>query len=186
MLYRNAECNRQLELTSTYGKFCLAQNFDDPVLEPFIEEIMTCIGDSFEDDKDFESNNVLLEADKQWGSQHNLIAHPSILINNFTYRGDIDFVDLKQAICSAYQVRPEYCNIAAALEDAENINTYVNASYAKKMTLVFGKFHFFVIGLLILLCNVVLLLGIRRWNAKSQSERINTEVNAAVSQYFAL
>jgi hypothetical protein len=56
---------------------------------------MTCIGDSFIDDKDFESNNELLEVDKQWASKHNLISHPTILINDFTYRGDIDFKDLK-------------------------------------------------------------------------------------------
>ena len=142
---------------------------------------MTCIGDSFIDDKDFESNNELLEVDKQWASKHNLISHPTILINDFTYRGDIDFKDLKQAICSAYKVRPEYCNIAAALEDAENINTYVTASYAKKMTLVFGKVHFIVIGIAIVLLNIMLLICIRRWNAKSQSDRINTQVNAAVS-----
>ena len=133
-----------------------------------------------------ESNNKLFEADKLWGSKHNLISHPTILINDFTYRGDIDFTDLKQAICSAYQVRPEYCNIAAALEDADDINTYVTASYARKMTLVFGKIHFIVIGIAIVLLNVLLLVCIRRWNAKSQSERINSQVNAAVSSYFAL
>jgi hypothetical protein len=49
------------------------------------------------------------------------------------------------------------------------------------MTLVFGKVHFIVIGIAIVLLNIMLLICIRRWNAKSQSDRINTQVNAAVS-----
>lgn len=137
MLYRNAECNKQLELTGSYKKYCLAQNFEDPVLEPFVEKIAKCVGDSFEDPEDYESNNSLLALDKAWGTKHNLIAHPSILINDFTYRGDIDYRDLKQAICSAYKVRPDHCNIAAALEDAENINVYANATFLQRFLMVF-------------------------------------------------
>lgn len=123
----------------------------------------------------------MLAADKLWASQHNLIAHPTILINDFTYRGDIDYVDLKQAICSAYRVRPENCNIAAALEDAANINEYASASFFKKLTMVFGKTHFFLIGLTIVLLNVWLIICIRKRNAKDQSRRINSQVNEAVS-----
>jgi hypothetical protein len=95
MLYRNAKCNKEVELTGSYNKYCLAQNFEDPVLEPFIEKIAKCVGDSFVDNEDYESANLILAADKIWGGKHNLIAHPSILINDFTYRGDVDYRDLK-------------------------------------------------------------------------------------------
>jgi hypothetical protein len=142
-------------------------------LEPFIENIAKCVGDSFENPEDYESNNRILADDKIWGGKHNLIAHPSILINDFTYRGDIDYRDLKQAICSAYKVRPDNCNISAALEDAENINIYKSASFFKRFRMVFRATHLFIIGLAIVLCNVCLIIVIRRYGAKKQSDRIN-------------
>jgi hypothetical protein len=117
ILSRNVQCTKELETTNNYSKFCLAQDFKDPTLEPYVNEIVACIGNSFEDPNDFESMNTMLAADVAWAKQHNLISHPTILINDFTYRGDIDFKDLKQAICSAYNVRQDYCNVAAALED---------------------------------------------------------------------
>lgn len=156
------------------------------MLEPFVEQIAKCVGDSFVNPSDYESENRLFALDKAWGSKHNLIAHPSILINDFTYRGDIDYRDLKQAICSAYKVRPDNCNIAAALEDAENINIYANASFMQRFVMVFQAAHLLIIGLVIVLCNLCLIVLIRRRGAKSQSARINQQVNEAVSQYFAL
>lgn len=35
MLYRNADCNKSMELTGVYKKDCLAQHFESPVFEPF-------------------------------------------------------------------------------------------------------------------------------------------------------
>jgi hypothetical protein len=93
---------------------------------------------------------------------------------------------MKQAICSAYKVRPENCNIAAALEDAENVSIYANASVFKRFMMVFGALHFFIIGIGIVLLNVLLIYCYRQHSAKSQSHRLNREVNEAVSQYFAL
>ena len=51
---------------------------------------------------DLESDNKLLADDMAWAKDNNIDYHPTITINNFTYRGDIDFVDVREAICSAY------------------------------------------------------------------------------------
>lgn len=83
-------------------------------------------------------------------------------------------------------MRPDNCNIKAALEDAENINIYKSATYFKRFRMVFGKVHLFIIGLAIVLFNVCLIVLIRRYGAKKQKARINIQVNEAVSQYFAL
>ena len=37
--------------------------------------------------------------------------HPAITINDFTYRGDINFADIREAICAAYLERPAHCNL---------------------------------------------------------------------------
>jgi competence protein ComGC len=52
--------------------------------------------------------------------------------------------------------------------------------------MAFGAAHFILIGLAIVLCNVLLIVIIRRRNSKKQSERIQNQVNEAVSQYFRL
>ena len=46
-----------------------------------------------------------------WSHEHHLDYHPSITINDFTYRGDIDFADIREAICAAYQERPSHCDL---------------------------------------------------------------------------
>jgi hypothetical protein len=47
------------------------------------------VDSSFEDAHDMESDNYILKADAEWGMEHNLNYHPSITINNITYRGDV-------------------------------------------------------------------------------------------------
>ncbi len=60
---------------------------------------------------DLESDNLILRADTLWTLDHHLDFHPTITINDFTYRGDIEFADIREAICAAYQERPKHCNL---------------------------------------------------------------------------
>ena len=73
---------------------------------PITQKIKACVEKSFEVRGDYESNNLALEADLNWSQKHHLDYHPSITINDFTYRGDIGFADIREAICAAYQERP--------------------------------------------------------------------------------
>ena len=67
--------------------------------------------ESFETPNDLESDNTILQADAEWVKDHHLAFHPSITINDFTYRGNIEFTDIREAICAAYQERPSQCNL---------------------------------------------------------------------------
>ena len=58
-----------------------------------------------------ESDNKILAADSRWAIDHHLDFHPSVTINDFSYRGDIEFRDIREAICAAYQERPQTCNL---------------------------------------------------------------------------
>ena len=145
-----------------------------------------CIDQSFEVVGDYNSENRMLKADREWALSRHLNSHPSITINDFSYRGDIDFKDLKQAICSAYKVRPFNCNLASALEGTDSVSIYANATTFGKFMLVFKMLHFVILGLLIVMCNICLIVYIRKRDAKRQSEKVNVHVNEAVSQYFAL
>ena len=66
------------------------------------DDVEKCVEDSFEIRGDLESDNKLFADDMKWSREHNIDYHPTITINNFTYRGDIDFVDVREAICAAY------------------------------------------------------------------------------------
>jgi len=48
-----------------------------------------CVGSSFSVPDDLETENKILAADKAWSNALNLHFHPSVVINNSTYNGDI-------------------------------------------------------------------------------------------------
>lgn len=78
---------------------------------PVLKKTNDCFNASFETKGDLNSENLILAADAKWAKDHHLELHPAITINDFTYRGDIDFVDVREAICAAYQKRPNQCKL---------------------------------------------------------------------------
>lgn len=109
MVSRLSLCEQKLGETGTFKKECLFTPEDAP--DPVRSKIKSCVANSFEIHGDYDSNNRALEADLKWSQEHHLDYHPSITINDFTYRGDIDFADIREAICAAYQERPSHCNL---------------------------------------------------------------------------
>ena len=91
------------DLFASFGMFKKACLFNDAVVpDPIKSNVANCVDTSFELLGDLESNNKILESDMTWTHEHHLDFHPSITINNFTYRGDIEFADIREAICAAY------------------------------------------------------------------------------------
>lgn len=43
--------------------------------------------------------------------------HPTVTINSFTYRGDINYNDIRQAICAAYRHKPTMCDLGAVVKE---------------------------------------------------------------------
>ena len=78
---------------------------------PLQAKVEECFAKSFASEGDPESTNKILEEDALWVKRHHLDFHPTITINDFTYRGDIDFIDIREAICAAYLNRPDHCNL---------------------------------------------------------------------------
>lgn len=117
------------ELTS-FIRDCL---FSDVfVAESLKKQVKECVYNSWETPGDIESNNLILEVDKKWANDHHLDFHPSITINDFTYRGDIEFADIREAICAAYQERPQHCNLEKIWEKEASLRPY--AEDEKKAT----------------------------------------------------
>ena len=103
-------CEQAFNSKGVFVKECLFEK-ENSVDKRYLPQVESCVNDSFEIPGDYESNNMMLETDSKWAKDHHLDFHPSITINDFTYRGDIEFADIREAICAAYQKRPDHCNL---------------------------------------------------------------------------
>ena len=109
MVTRLAKCEDLFSQSGTFPRSCL---FDEQTVPANLKsKVDACVRDSFEQPGDFESKNTVLQADLKWAKDHHLDFHPSITINDFSYRGDIEFQDIREAICAAYQERPSTCDL---------------------------------------------------------------------------
>ncbi len=61
-----------------------------------------CLQKSYNVRGDEHSENSLLKEDRDWQEFLGVIMHPSVTINNFTYRGDFNGYDVFRAICVGF------------------------------------------------------------------------------------
>jgi hypothetical protein len=50
-----------------------------------------------------------LKEDKEWASNLGIFMHPSVTINNVTYRGDVNGYDIFKAVCAGFKDSPDIC-----------------------------------------------------------------------------
>lgn len=55
------------------------------------------------------SVNSFLQEDRKRREQLGLVINPGFVINNMTYRGDIEAQDIFRAICSGFAGKPDIC-----------------------------------------------------------------------------
>ena len=49
------------------------------------------------------TDNKILREDRQWANTMGVFMHPSITINNVTYRGDLNGYDIFRAVCAGFK-----------------------------------------------------------------------------------
>ena len=74
------------------------------------QEIKECVVYSFEDPGNLNSDNLMLRDDREWQEELDLIYHPTVTINDYTYRGSITYDDIVDALCEAFDMRLEECS----------------------------------------------------------------------------
>lgn len=94
----------------------LAECFDwSTVMINGVEEVSTisdCVDRSFTRNGVLDSDNLILKSDKDWSDQLGLKFHPSIVINDVVYKGNIDGSELAFGICSAFKEAPDECDLS--------------------------------------------------------------------------
>jgi len=138
-----------------------------------------CFDLSFEDDGDYDSKNLILQADSLWAKDHHLDFHPTITINDFTYRGDIEFSDIREAICAAYQKRPQHCNLDDIWAKESTVRPYEEHNPEKeniiedKQLKTLKVYHVFMVIIVICIVFFFTLRYFQRKTRRDNSEEIN-------------
>jgi hypothetical protein len=77
-----------------------------------VGEINKCVDSSFARRGNYDTDNSILRRDKLWSEALGLKFHPSIVVNNVTYKGDISGEKLAWAICAAFKEKPDECDLS--------------------------------------------------------------------------
>ena len=73
------------------------------------EEVNDCVENSFVEPGNYQSENRILKEDRKWQEIMRITSHPTISINNHTYRGNFVGKDIAVALCASFKDRPDEC-----------------------------------------------------------------------------
>lgn len=85
-----------------------------------VGNINKCVEGSFFRYGEYQSTNEILKSDKEWANELVIEFHPSVVINNRTYHGDVEGIDLALAICAAYKEKPDECDLSWRIKTFES------------------------------------------------------------------
>jgi len=125
----------------------------------------------------------LFEEDRLWANKLGIVLHPSVTINNITYRGEIEGFDIFKAICAGFLDQPDVCkgnNVFKILHKVDHSDLLY-----RRRPLV--RLHHIVFAIIVVLAiNVFALYIYRKFQKRKLNEELQVQVNSAVSQYFRL
>ena len=102
--------------------------------------------------------------------------YPSIVINNRTYRGQLESLAVFNALCAGFADIPAMCS--ATLDS--NTPDFLQQNPPIKVGIIVG-----VVVVLVVL-NVVIVYCYRRYSKREMQSEMKMQIETAVSQYFAL
>jgi hypothetical protein len=71
--------------------------------------ITECVDHSFVRKGDRKSDNKLLSADRSYATTLGIVVHPTITVNNNTFRGEINGYNVFKAVCAGFKDMPDIC-----------------------------------------------------------------------------
>ncbi len=125
----------------------------------------------------------LFEEDRLWANKLGIVLHPSVTINNITYRGEIEGFDIFKAICAGFLEQPEVCkgdNVFKVLHKVDHSDMLYHRRPLVRL------YHIVFAIIVVLAINVFALYIYRKFQKRKLNEELQVQVNSAVSQYFRL
>ena len=113
--------------------------------------------------------NTQFEEENEYAKMYGPHYFPAIVVNNVTYRGSLQPRSVFYAICEGFKNKPEEC-LEPSDKKTEGITT------STLLLIIFG----------LLLLNILVIIIYKRYTKKEMDDKIEMDINSAVSQYFAL
>ncbi len=108
--------------------------------------------------------------------------HPSITINNITYRGDLNGYDIFRAVCVGFKDQPNVCKGDSVFSIIEKISEGDNAQpRSVKKQKHARKWHIVIAVVVVIALNLGALYLYRRHTKQKMDSELRTQVNSAVS-----
>lgn len=107
---------------------------------------------------------------------------PSVVINNQTYRGQLEVEEVFNAVCSGFYTVPRVCKKYLETNDINNSDLTLMAA----STLRVGTGRAFKLVVLIMGGFCIFLYCYRRSAKRQMKKEMKTQVESAVNQYLAL
>ncbi|OMJ73183.1 hypothetical protein SteCoe_28189 [Stentor coeruleus] len=144
------------------------------IIEKCIEESVIESGKG----KDININdNKLLREERDAMIERGIFFYPALIINNVTFRGDLETVEVMTAICAGFKDQPKYClNYFNVISEEEFEEDDGRVSPGTVILII-------VFSLIVLL---IVLFFYRKWLRRNMNQRMKSEISKAVNQYIAL
>jgi hypothetical protein len=123
------------------------------------------------------------DEDREASKAIGVVMHPAVTINNITFRGEIDGVNVFKAICAGFLEQPTICkgqNLFLFL-GREGTGGLVHRKFNAARV-----FHIVVAVVMVVVINLLALFMYRKYQKRRVNEELQIQVNSAVSQYFRL
>ena len=142
-----------------------------------------CVKDSFygidkSQWKNPSTKNKFIDVEIAYWKDFGTNIYPSIVINQKTYRGQIEPLSVFNAICAGFSYTPDVC-LKTLHKERVVLRTKVEDSSVSTGLIVF-------IVLALIAVNVVIVYCCRRKAKRDMNNEMQMQIESAVSQYFAL
>ena len=107
---------------------------------------------------------------------------PAVVINNQTFRGQLEIEAVFNAICSGFHDTPQYCKKYLNTNDVNKEELLLMENLTEGHSL--GRVIQLVLSILVLF--IVVLYCYRRSAKRAMKSEMKTQVESAVNQYLAL
>ena len=146
---------------------------------------------SAKDSNDYQNaavRNERIEKEKTYHAKYGTQLFPAIVINNQTYRGDIDPEGVLNALCAGFQKYPQMCHLIMETNNLTRSDLMNTDKYFEEIDYEDHITH----GMVALVCVAVIVLFVfilcmyRRQAKREMNDAIKVQIAESVNQYMQL
>ena len=124
------------------------------------------------------TNNTIIDEEIHYWQKYGSGIYPAIVINNRTYRGQLEALAVFNGLCAGFKNPPAQCAaiLGAGTPDFVPIEAVDGIKGGVIVAIVFG----------LIFLNMIIVYCYRRYSRREMQSEMQVQIESAVSQYFAL